>query len=211
MLNAERHWALPDVPTAIESGLDTTAANALYWWAPKGTSPARVALLADAIEQAMKSEQLQAEMRELSIDPLFRRGKVLEQWVEGRVNTMRAVAFEQDQSLPGFVKYLVGALVLLAGIIWFSEKGSNPLANSAMSAADRSKALRCALILVGFVAVLAWTPVAFAVATAFMVFGVGGTMAGWTQPRAAWLLLLGTVLGCGIEGIFTGLLQLGLP
>lgn len=211
VLNAERHWALPDVPTAIESGLDTTAANALYWWAPKGTPPARVALLADAIEQAMKSEQLQAEMRELSIDPLFRRGEVLEQWVEGRVNTMRAVAFEQDQSLPGFVKYLVGALVLLAGIIWFSEKGSNPIVNSAMSAADRNKALRCAMILVGFVAVLAWTPVAFAVATAFMVFGVGGTMAGWTQQRAAWLLLLGTVLGCGIEGVFTGLLQLGLP
>ncbi|MBT5902993.1 MAG: tripartite tricarboxylate transporter substrate binding protein [Opitutaceae bacterium] len=211
ILNAERHASLPDTPTAIESGLNTTAANALYWWAPKGTPPDRVALLADAIEQAMKSEQLQEEMAALSIDPLFRRGETLENWVDGRVETMRAVAFEQDESLPGFARYLIALLVLLAVAIWWSERSEHQSFTNPIPAADRQRAIRGGVILLVYVALLAWTPLAFAVATAAMVVGMGGTMAGWTFPRAASLLVLGTVLGCGIEGVFRTWLQLGLP
>ncbi len=211
VLNAERHPSLPEVPTAIESGLDTTAANALYWWAPKGTPPERVSLLADAIEQAMKSETLREEMAALSIDPLFRRGEELERWVEERVDTMRAVAFEQDESLPGFVRYLVILLVLLAGAIWFSERSETRASTGAIPANERKRAYWGAVILLGYVVLLAWTPLAFAVATAAMIVGMGCTMAGWSLNRAALLLALGTVVGCGIEGIFQSLLQLGLP
>lgn len=211
VLNAERHPALPEVPTAIESGLNTTAANALYWWAPKGTPRDRVALLADAIEQAMKSEVLLYEMAALSIDPLFRRGEELENWIETKENVMRAVAFEADNSLPGFARYLIALLIILAGAIWFSERNEKRGSSQFLTKADRQKAVVGAMILMVYAALLAWTPLAFAVATAGMVVGMGGTMAGWILPRAATLLALGTFLGCGIETIFRSWLQLGLP
>ncbi|GAB5560562.1 MAG: hypothetical protein SynsKO_22090 [Synoicihabitans sp.] len=211
VLNAERHPALPDVPTAIESGLNTTAANALYWWAPKGTPRERVALLADAIEEAMKSDVLLEEMAALSIDPLFRRGEELENWVKSKEDIMRAVAFEEDKSLPGFAPYLIGLLIVLAGAIWISERNDTNVSRPGLPSADRQKAITGALILVIYAGLLAWTPLAFAVATAAMVVGMGGTMAGWTLPRAAVLLALGTTIGSGIETVFRSWLQLGLP
>lgn len=211
ILNAERHASLPDTPTAIESGLNTTAANALYWWAPKGTPPERVALLADAIEQAMQSQQLQDEMAALSIDPLFRRGEELENWVKSKVETMRAVAFEQDESLPGFARYLIALLGLLAVAIWWSERSEEKVFTNPIPAPDRQRAIWGAVFLLIYVALLAWTPIAFAVATAAMVVGMGCTMASWSLNRASLLLGLGTILGCGIETVFRTWLQLGLP
>jgi tripartite-type tricarboxylate transporter receptor subunit TctC len=211
VLNAERHPALPDVPTAIEAGLNTTAANALYWWAPQGTPPDRVARLADAIEQAMQSEVLLDEMAALAIDPLFRRGDELKNWIASKEDIMRAVAFEEDKSLPGFARYLIVLLVLLAGAIWFSERNIARKPAAFLTKADRPKAVMGAAILIAYAGLLAWTPLAFAVATAGMVVGMGGIMAGWTVPRAATLLALGVVVGCGIEAVFRNGLQLGLP
>lgn len=64
LLAEARDPAIPDVPTAREQGYDAVFCNGHNLYAPKGTPPDRVAILADAFKKALATEFVQKEYRE---------------------------------------------------------------------------------------------------------------------------------------------------
>ena len=63
LLAPERNPAFPEVPTAKELGHDVTFCIGNWWFAPKGTPQARIDVLANALEKAMKEvENLECRM-----------------------------------------------------------------------------------------------------------------------------------------------------
>ena len=68
----ERNPALPDIPTAIESGLKGFEVVGFYGFlAPAGTPPDVVATLSDAFKQVMNNPEVRSRMVSQGADPAF--------------------------------------------------------------------------------------------------------------------------------------------
>lgn len=217
VLRTERHPSLPDTPTAFESGYEVTAGNALYWWAPKGISPERVATIAQAIGSAMATPTLQGEMRDLVIDPKFRSGPELITWLQTRTRTLAKVVFDPGVKLPDIPLY-TGILVAVLGLGMVVFKGRQSAVVSGMripmtptTDSGRRAARWCTVVVLTYGAVLAGGFVPYAVATAVMVFVVGGVIANWQRGVLPVLVELALLTGFGAEFVFTKLFSLVLP
>lgn len=80
VLSETRDPAIPDVPTAKELGYDAVFCNEHNLYAPKGTPPDRIAVLAQAFSKALSTDNVKKEYKEklgATID--IRTGKELEQ------------------------------------------------------------------------------------------------------------------------------------
>lgn len=64
LLADKRDPAIPDVPTARELGYDAVFCNEHTLYVPKGTPPARIAILQEAFRKALANPQVQKEFRE---------------------------------------------------------------------------------------------------------------------------------------------------
>jgi tripartite-type tricarboxylate transporter receptor subunit TctC len=82
LLADERHPDFPDIPTAREQGYDVTFCVDNWWFAPAGTPPEHVAVLADAFEAAMATDDIKNAFAERTIDPTFLRGDALAQHIQ---------------------------------------------------------------------------------------------------------------------------------
>lgn len=67
----ERLNVLPDVPTAKELGYDVVWSNPNWWLAPKGTDPEAASRLAQALETALASDELQEWYTARSLSPYW--------------------------------------------------------------------------------------------------------------------------------------------
>ncbi len=65
---------LPDVPTATELGYDVVWANPAYWLAPPNLDPEAGAMITEALQTAIESEEMQTWFRENSLDPYWTDG-----------------------------------------------------------------------------------------------------------------------------------------
>ena len=70
----ERLPTLPDVPTAIELGYDVSWANPNWWLVPAGTPDDRVAILAAALEKAIKDPEIVKYFNENTLQPYWTPG-----------------------------------------------------------------------------------------------------------------------------------------
>lgn len=82
LLADERHPDFPDIPTAREQGYDVTFCVDNWWFAPAGTAPEHVAVLADAFEAAMATDDIKNAFAERTMDPTFLRGDALAQHIQ---------------------------------------------------------------------------------------------------------------------------------
>ena len=82
LLGAERNSDLPELPTAAEQGYEVISQNMQFWWAPLGTPPERITVLADAIEAAMQTPEVQQRLAEMRLDPRTVRGQQLDAEIE---------------------------------------------------------------------------------------------------------------------------------
>ena len=79
VLSEARDPAIPDVPTAKELGYDAVFCNEHNLYAPKGTPPERIAVLAQAFTKALNSEFVRKEYKEkLGATIQVRTGKELQ-------------------------------------------------------------------------------------------------------------------------------------
>jgi tripartite-type tricarboxylate transporter receptor subunit TctC len=80
VLSETRDAAIPDVPTAKELGYDAVFCNEHNLYAPKGTPPDRIAVLAQAFSKALATDYVKKEYKEkLGATIEVRTGKELEQ------------------------------------------------------------------------------------------------------------------------------------
>jgi len=131
-LGAERHPALPNVPTAKENGYDVEYENLQAWWAPKGTPASIVDELSGMLQEAMESDEFKAELAKLQIDPAFLNGSELEIDMSlraGRIEELGLVQPSTDLPRLEFVFIVVAALGGLLAICsirrfpHFSQRG----------------------------------------------------------------------------------------
>ena len=79
VLSEARDPAIPDVPTAKELGYDAVFCNEHNLYAPKGTPPERIAILAQAFTKALNTEFVRKEYKEkLGATIQVRTGKELQ-------------------------------------------------------------------------------------------------------------------------------------
>lgn len=64
LLAEERDAAIPDVPTAVELGDDAIYCNEHNIYAPKGTPPERIAVIAEAFEKALSLDSVKTQFRD---------------------------------------------------------------------------------------------------------------------------------------------------
>ena len=78
LLAEKRDPTMPDVPTAKELGYDAVFCNEHNLYAPKGTPPDRVAILAEAFRKALSLDAIKKDYREkLGADIRLREGQAL--------------------------------------------------------------------------------------------------------------------------------------
>lgn len=87
-----RHPVVPNVPTAKEAGYNFTFSEAILWLAPKGTPPARLDVMAKAIEAAMRDGDFKKRYDEQGIDPAYIPGGRLKAVLDQRMVGIKAVA-----------------------------------------------------------------------------------------------------------------------
>ena len=118
-LAAERHPALPDLPTARELGFDVVMPHIQYWWAPRSTPDAAVDRIAEALEAAMSTSYLLGKLSESKTEPLFLRGEQLGAHLAERDSEFQDIAIVHYEGLPDPVPPVIAlttALLLLVSI-----------------------------------------------------------------------------------------------
>lgn len=73
-MGESRHPDLPDLPTVIEQGVTASFCIPLWWFAPKDTDATTVSALADVLEQAQKTDNVQTFYIKRMMAPSFYRG-----------------------------------------------------------------------------------------------------------------------------------------
>ena len=219
IMSPERNATVPDVPTAVEQGVDVLLSNAHYWWAPKGTPSNVLDHLAVALEGAMQNTTVKSELERLRVKPDFKRGSDFDQWINETTQRFESVVVQEQANVPDFTKYV--AAVVAAMLLWIvidslrnpSESQHDSELQVETEPYDQKPgiAAACFAALSAYVFLLgkAWFP--FAIASATMVFALGAIMI--RGQRCSWLVLLQLALltGFGTEYLFTQVFETALP
>jgi tripartite-type tricarboxylate transporter receptor subunit TctC len=88
----ERFDTAPDLPTAKELGYDVTSCLTRRFWAPKGTPQEHIDVLADALEAALKSEEVTDYLGKLTESVAILRGDALSDAVKKEYQSFVDVA-----------------------------------------------------------------------------------------------------------------------
>jgi putative tricarboxylic transport membrane protein len=67
----ERNPLLPDTPTAKESGIDLSIIESRIWLAPKGAPADRIAIVREALRQAIADAETQQRLKDVGLTPEF--------------------------------------------------------------------------------------------------------------------------------------------
>lgn len=71
VFSEERVPQLPDVPTAIEEGIEVVATDGRIWLAPRGVPDDRMNVLRNAFKEAMQKPGVKAQLESYGINPRF--------------------------------------------------------------------------------------------------------------------------------------------
>ncbi len=231
VLSRERHEAIPEVATSLEQDVAVTLDNANYWWAPKGTPPDVITLLADALEKAMQSETVKEELTRLRVDLKYTRGAPLSTFLNDTSSAFESAVsaavegstVERNNTIPDFAAWVGGivvALFLAMQLDTFLRKNEATEEDDSAAGISISQknfvrrpmtAVACFLVLASYVYALGqhWLP--FAIATGLMVFIIGALMTKWQREHWLTLLQLALLTGLGTTFVFTEVFTTTLP
>jgi len=229
-----RHPTIPDVATSTEQGLKTSAENAYYIWAPKGTPDDVAEKLAGAFKVALEDPDVLEEFKNLSLDPTFRSGAELERHLETRVAAFEKLAVKAETELPNFPAWTIGIVVALLGLVgyqsFFVGKNARPIfdqnpgaTNDATERKPESRLLEieehpqfnleascCLSMLLAYVSALQIS-IPFVVASPLAIFLMGCTIAKWKPDWLFSIAQLALLFSLSLEFIFTKLFTVALP
>lgn len=164
-LGKERHPEVPEIPTAIEQGINVTSKNTQYWWMPKGTPPEHVQFFAKVLEKAMQSESVQTKLKSMKIDPIYLSGDALAQHLKDADEAYAGVDPGVESPLPN-LPLILSLLTLVFGlaVIYQRKLGSHQQTEDTNSISKKDWAL---------VAVSGLMVAAFAVSLIIFEFPLG--------------------------------------
>ena len=219
VFSAERHPDAPDVPTAREEGYDVTSLNMHFWWAPKGTPQDRLSVIAEALEQAMQTDEVRERLAQLRTDPIFLSGDRLTTELGDRSARIAAVAQRQTVPLPDFpliVLSIAGLLAALVGIQSWTRQGEElPESDQPNTPSTPVRSLGIAVVIlvstILYVAAMQFEFLGFRVATALFVAGTGLLLSGIGRRAVGVMATLSLTMSLGLHYLFTNLFVIDLP
>ncbi|MEM9280391.1 MAG: tripartite tricarboxylate transporter substrate binding protein [Verrucomicrobiota bacterium] len=127
VLSNEREPALPDLPTALEQGVNATHSLMQFWWAPKGTKPERLSFLVGMLGHAMEQPYVKERLRDLHIEPVFLTDDELQATLAERGSRLNEIALDDPPPLPP-LEWIVLGLSLVCGLwVWRESTRSGNL------------------------------------------------------------------------------------
>lgn len=207
----KRQPALPDVPTAKEQGVDIVNVNTFYWWMPKGTPPARIEVLAAALERAMQTPEVRDHMAKIHCAPIFVRGEELQARIDRSTQLFSQVDAEPPKGLPNYVILVSLALALLVvarAVQWYRRREANDAPVPAAPDDVRPRLLSGVIVLfiaAAYFAVLAYEWLPFAVATSLFIIAVGAMLLERNPRRMVVLAFIAVTVGFGLDYVLAGL------
>ena len=217
VLAPKRHPDIPDVQTAREQGLDIVSVNTQFWWAPKGTAPERIQVIATALKQAMQTEQVLEKLSLLKIKPTVLVGQELQDDIRRRTESMSQVSSREVTGLPNIPLVLLG-LCALTGIAFVMTNRSE--SDTPNKKRDFGLLPWLTICMLGYVILLQFTRLGFVTST--IVFLVASASLIWKSNPGAYAnqkpkyvvpaVLVGALLfAFGIQYLFTQVLVVDLP
>ncbi|MEO1524905.1 MAG: tripartite tricarboxylate transporter substrate-binding protein [Planctomycetota bacterium] len=224
LLGEFRDPSLPDLATAREQGFDVVNQNMQFWWAPAGTPPERVAVIADAIDAAMAVQDVRSKLSQMGMEPTLLRGDELAEDLAARESAIAAVAPKQLSALPNFSLWAFAGLI--ASVVLAitrsvgrrsSEETASPRTSEPMGRDSRTTML-ISVALLAYVVVLQSRVVGFRIATVVFTLVAGIVLArpnwksGATRMRVvASIGCVAAFMGLAIHWLFTQVLVVDLP
>eukprot|EP00913_Durusdinium_trenchii_P028485 g26713.t1 len=197
------------VPTARSQGYDVAMTNTFYWWAPKGTPPDRVRLLANVLQKAMQSEGVRKWAKENQCDPVFLEGNALEKRITASEERYSQVTPPLQGELPSYPAVLLAGMAVV-GVWIVAGRYRTPVAapslkGDAAATAYRTKsAMLCVGITLLYYVMLAFLEVDFRIATFLFVMAIGITLIGLRRPSLYALVLVAFLMSFGLESVLSG-------
>lgn len=179
LLGSERHPEIPELPTAAEQGFDVISQNMQFWWAPIGTPEERIAVLAKAIGEAMRTPEVQQRLKEMRLQDTTLTGEELQSELQQRDARIAAVATWIPPALPNFPLWVITAAMLLAVIAVIRNRSSETAAKEADQ--DATTVNWSLLITIGgttvlYVLAMQLELLSFVPATGLFVLACGGSL-----------------------------------
>lgn len=144
----KRNPAISDVKTSREQGLQTSAENAYYFWAPLETPDEVVEQLATVLERAMNSPATLQELEKHALEPVFRKGADLERHLAKRIAAFDQLATETTGSvLPDFAGWAIGLTVAALLSIFLFDRSSEQAVEKKSERAGRKLQVGCLLLI----------------------------------------------------------------
>lgn len=121
-LSEQREPSFPDLATAKEQGINTVNGLMQFWWAPKGTPPARIRYLEDLLRRAMETKTVRNRMKNLHMDMVFQVGTPLLKTVAQRSASIEKVVIEKPTPLPPLQWIVLGMVVICGVMVWREDR-----------------------------------------------------------------------------------------
>jgi len=122
VVSEEREPSFPDLPTAKEQGVDAIHGLMQFWWAPKGTSPNRIAYLENLLREAMATASVQERLSNLHMDPVFQVGEPLRETIRQRSANLEGITIENKPPLPPLEWIVLSVVGVCSILVWREAK-----------------------------------------------------------------------------------------
>ena len=213
ILSEGRHEKAPDIPTAMEQGINVNSTNMHFWWAPEGTPRDRVEKLADVLHTAMQLPEVTEVLSNLATEPVVVRGEELVAELREREREISSVGQRRAGDVPDFGWATLGACCLL-GVGAFAEnhfrKHRTNLTSTPTQVDVKSQRVVVAAI-VAYVASLQFANLDYRLATGVFVLLIGGYLI--RSHKRLWpaAVTMAMMLSLGLHFLFTRVLVVDLP
>lgn len=217
LLGKKRHPEANEVPTAIEQGYDVVSTNMQFWWTPKGTDPEKRKIIAQALNQAMQTEEAQQRFSQLKIDPVVLLSEDVEQELQQRSEKAAEVAPQIELDLPNFPYWIMMIILLLVLLFIFDPKRRSLFKQNSTAIAETTISPKVAvaasvlLVTALYVTVLQTSRLGYLASTMGYLLIMGWLLAAGNRRLLVTMFALSIVLSCGLFFLFTKVFVIDLP
>lgn len=212
-LGEERLDAIPDVPTAAESGFPISSSNLHQWWFPRGTKPEVVAEFSRILAAAMQTDYVEQRTAELQILPTFMAGEELQQRIEEKLEAFGAIKPVSRVDLPNFTHWTLGFVAAFSLIVLTQglRKVSLPSEEVKVIRLRFDLAFGTMAMVVVYVLLMGLGMLPFVWATMVFIGGAGLLLTRAEKSKLIYVAESALVMSFGLHFVFVQLFSIDLP
>jgi hypothetical protein len=207
----QRRESLPDLPTALEQGVDVEEVNSQYWWFPKKTPQDRIDYMANVLRKAMQTETVLKRLTELHIPPRFLSGPEHEAYLENRIEAAQSVGQQESPDVPDIPLIVCCGLGVCLLVMAFSGKVLTGSADTLSLKGPTAKRAAIMLVMSAAYAAAMQFSVSFAWATTVFIVLVGLLLSTDRKRHLLPLTETAVIVAFGIQFVLTEIAVTDLP